>query len=97
MFKKITPQTAFAKGLTEKEKAAKIIKANERLQEIKDSARKLVASDQFKDFRKQYASGREVLVEIFKTLEPSDHAQMIKVQAHLDILDDILAIEKKAE
>ena len=94
---KVTPQNAFGPGLTEKQKAERIASQAKRLQELKDSARKLVVCDQFKEFKAQYAAGREALVEIFKGLEPKDHAEMIKVQAHLEVFDDLLAIEEKAK
>jgi hypothetical protein len=94
---KIDPKTAFAKKLTPEQRQKEIEEASKSINEAKDAARKLVATEEFKYFSSAYKKARESIIDTFKTLDPKDHAGMIHAQLHLVVLDDLFSYEKYAE
>lgn len=95
--RKVSAETAFGPGPTDKERAEKTANQAKRIAETKDAARKLCATEEFKEFKKIYLNGREAIVDAFKLMDEKDHANMIGAQKYLIVMDDLLAIERKAE
>ena len=96
MFKpKISAATAFGKPLSDKEKEAKLAIVQKRMEELKNAARKLVATEEFKEFKNRY-DPRD-LMDILKQANPNDLPTFIMVQSLLKVYDDLLSIEEKAK
>lgn len=95
--KKVTPQSAFGSGLTEKQKAERLAANAKRIAETKDAARKLCGTDEFKTFKDVYLRGREALIQVCKDADAKDHDTKTEAMAHLRVFDDLLSIEKKSE
>ena len=100
--KQINAKNAFRKP-TEKEvkdKADRLLKQQKRIEELKDAARKLVASPLFVEFKSEYLSLREVQIDIIKSIDPSMfnwEYQILQAQSVIVILDRLLGIEKMSD
>lgn len=95
--KKVSAETAFGPGPTAKEKAEKKANIAKQLNELKDKARKVAASEPFKDFKEGFLARRESLIESLELIDPNDVGAVARAQERLKLYREIFEIEKKAE
>lgn len=93
----ISAQSAFGPKISDSDKRKAEEEHRKKIEETKHFARLVVATPEFKEFRAVYEKGRESIIALFKNMDAHDLNGMLLAKAHLEVMDDLLGLQKKAE